>query len=94
MANAIGIFLLCAPFALIMFLGGFMLLGNLFRAYAKSRSAWFASALVLPHFASKLMDRIYDALIAGNLGDAIFYGLPLVIILVVLDLLLCANAQD
>ena len=94
MANAIGYFLLCAPFALMVFLAAFVLAGDLFRAYARSRLAWIASALVLPHFASKLMDRIYDAYMAGNVVDAILYGLPLAAILIVLDLLLRANAQD
>jgi len=94
MANTIGFILLCAPFALIAFLGGLVLCSKIFSAYAKSRLAWIASALVLPHFASKLMDNLYDACIAGNVGDAILYGLPLVVVLIVLNLLMRTSAEN
>jgi hypothetical protein len=94
MATTIGLILLGSPFALILILGSFVLVGDVFLAFAKSRIAWIASALVLPHIASKLMDRIYDALIAGNLADAFFYGLPLACVLISIDLLLRASVRD
>ncbi|CAN7587615.1 hypothetical protein [Acidovorax delafieldii] len=92
MANTIGLLLLCSPFAVPLGLGVFWLLGTMVRAYARSKHAWLASVLLLPHFASKLLDRIVDACIAGNLLDAAIFSLPLVTIVVALKLLL--NVHD
>lgn len=71
-----------------------MLLGNLFRAYAKSRSAWFASALEASHFASKLMQPHLHALYCRCTGATQFFTDCLRQHPVVLDLLIRANAQD
>lgn len=93
MANTIGLILLCAPLALPTGLGLFWILGTMVRAYARSSYAWLASVLVLPHLASKLFDRIYDACMAGNLLDAAMLSLPLAIIVVALKLLLNGPAM-
>lgn len=93
MANTIGLILLCAPLAVPIGLGIILILGSLVRAYARSSYAWLASVLLLPHFASKLLDRIYDACMAGNLLDAAMFSLPLAIIVVALKLLLNGPAS-
>ena len=57
------------------------LIAKVTTAFAKSRASWIASALVLPHFASKLMDGIYDAMLAGKYAYAAlqFVALALVV---------------
>ncbi|MBV7541940.1 hypothetical protein [Acidovorax sp. sic0104] len=96
MVQTIGLILLCSPLAVPFGLGAFWLLGTLVRAYARSRHAWLASVLLLPHIASKVLDRIVDACLAGNLLDAAMLSLPLVSIVVALKLLLNVHdsAQD
>lgn len=43
------------------------------RAFLASVFAWIATALLLPHFASKAMDRMYDAFVAGNYLVVLIY---------------------
>ena len=43
-----------------------LLLAMAARAFLASPAAWIAAVLVLPHFASKALDRMYDAAVEGN----------------------------
>ena len=61
---------LCIPLAFPLLVVVGWLIAKVTTAFAKSRVAWIASALVLPHFASKLMDGLYDAVLAGKYAYA------------------------
>ena len=65
MANTIGLLLLAAPMLLVLFLGLGLLFWRLSKHFADSLIAVIATAIVLPHFASKLLDRAYDAFLAN-----------------------------
>ena len=72
---------LCIPLAVPLLVVVGWLIAKVTTAFAKSRASWIASALVLPHFASKLMDGIYDAMLAGKYAYAAlqFVALALVV---------------
>lgn len=93
MANTIGLVLLCMPFVLLIALASVLLAGNLVHAFAHSDHAWIATVLLLPHIATKQMDRIYDACIAGRLLEAAVQTLPLLAIIVALKYLLAIHEE-
>lgn len=88
MGQTIGLILLLSPIALPLGLGIIWILGTAVRAYARSRYAWIASGLLLPHYASKLWDRIAAAFGAGNIQEAALFTVPLVLIIVAIKLLI------
>lgn len=65
--------LLIATFLIPAFVALPLLAAFALRAFLKSVFAWIATALLLPHFASKAMDRMYDAFVSGNYLLALIY---------------------
>lgn len=65
-------------FIFILFFPAFVglpaLAGLVLRAFLQSKAAWVTAALVLPHFSSKVLDRMYDAIVAGQYGPAVLYA--------------------
>jgi hypothetical protein len=82
------IFWLFIPFTFPLLVVAGWLIAKATVAFAKSRVAWIASALVLPHFASKLMDGIYDAMLAGKYAYAALQFVALVLVVAGLSSLL------
>jgi TRAP-type C4-dicarboxylate transport system permease small subunit len=75
------LYLLLLPFTIPLLVVAGWLIANATSMYARSRGSWIASVLVLPHFASKLMDAGYDAVLAGKyLYAALLFGALLLVI--------------
>lgn len=89
--QTIGLFLFCFPVWFPLSFGLFWLIAGALRDFSKSRLSWVASVLVLPHFASKLMDRIYDAVVAGDYGAVFLLSATLALVVIGLWRLLKPN---
>lgn len=61
-----GTIIILVIFAIPLFVVAGWLIAKATALFTRSRVAWVASAILLPHFAGKLMDSAYDAVIAGN----------------------------
>ena len=94
MANTIGLLLLAAPMLLVLFLGLGLLFWRLSKHFADSLIAVIATAIVLPHFASKLLDRAYDAFLANAYLDVLLYGVLFTAISLVVARLIAAQAKS
>ena len=94
MANTIGLLLLAAPMLLVLFLGLGLLFWRLSKHFADSLIAVIATAIVLPPFASKLLDRAYDAFLANAYLDVLLYGGLFTAISLVVARLIAAQAKS
>lgn len=73
MANFLGVLLLFFVFLFPALIAIPMLAGMALRAFLASRSTWIVTALLMPHLASKALDRMYDAAVAGNASLTLVY---------------------
>lgn len=73
MANLLGLWFLLLVFLFPALIALPMLGGMALRAFLTSRSTWIVTALLMPHQASKALDGMYDAAMAGNTSLTLVY---------------------
>lgn len=73
MANFLGLCFLLLVVLFPVFVAIPMLGAMALRAFLASRSTWIVTALLMPHMASKALDGMYDAAVAGNMSLTLVY---------------------